>query len=186
MLQPSRCGEGGHAGGLEGPKPPGATCPGPGGARAPALQAGVARGGRWLGGGRSPWRHPSAHMATGGVWNLLQVLFALFAHGHRRRKPSAPGAFWTVLLMEQVAKATCILCKKLQRTRGGTWRFPRVSRAKSGILWLSGGTTRVRWYGACYPSPSMLGTGLARTGTNTGTLRERLLRLLLRVWRGTL
>ena len=99
VLRPSRCGEGGHAGGLEGPKPPGATCPGPGGARAPALQAGVARGGRWLGGGRSPWRHPSAHMATGGVWNLLQVLFALFAHGHRRRKPSAPGAFCTVLPM---------------------------------------------------------------------------------------
>ena len=39
------------------------------------------------------------HMATGGVWNLLQVLFALFAHGHRRRKPSAPGAFCTVLPM---------------------------------------------------------------------------------------
>ena len=57
--------------------------------------------------------------------------------------------------MEQVAKATCILCKKLQRTRGGTWRFPRVSRAKSGILWLSGGTTRVRWCGASYQSPSM-------------------------------
>ena len=94
-------------------------------------------------------------MATGGVWNLLQVLFALFAHGHRRRKPSAPGAFWTVLLMEQVAKATCILCKKLQRTRGGTWRFPRVSRAKSGILWLSGGTTRFRWRGASYLGPSM-------------------------------
>ena len=78
-----------------------------------------------------------------------------FAHVHRRRKPSAPGAFWTVLLMEQVAKATCILCKKLQRTRGGTWRFPRVSRAKSGILWLSGGTTRVRWRGASYLGPSM-------------------------------
>ena len=78
-----------------------------------------------------------------------------FVHVHRRRKPSAPGAFWTVLLMEQVAKATCILCKKLQRTRGGTWRFPRVSRAKSGILWLSGGTTRVRWCGASYQSPSM-------------------------------
>ena len=57
--------------------------------------------------------------------------------------------------MEQVAKATCILCKKLQRTRGGTWRFPRVSRAKSGILWLSGGTTRVRWRGASYLGPSM-------------------------------
>ena len=57
--------------------------------------------------------------------------------------------------MEQVAKATCILCKKLQRTRGGTWRFPRVSRAKSGILWLSGGTTRVRWCGASYLGPSM-------------------------------
>ena len=27
VLRPSRCGEGGHAGGLEGPKPPGATCP---------------------------------------------------------------------------------------------------------------------------------------------------------------
>ena len=56
-----------------------------------------------LEGGEATWRHPSGHMATGGVWNLLQVLFALFAHGHRRRKPSAPGAFWTVLLMEQVA-----------------------------------------------------------------------------------
>ena len=108
-----------------------------------------------LEGGEATWRHPSGHMATGGVWNLLQVLFALFAHGHRRRKPSAPGAFWTVLLMEQVAKATCILCKKLQRTRGGTWRFPRVSRAKSGILWLSGGTTRFRWRGASYLGPSM-------------------------------
>ena len=99
MLQPSRCGEGGHAGGLEGPKPPGATCPGPGGARAPALQAGVARGAGGLEGGEATWRHPSGHMATGGVWNLLQVLFALFAHGHRRRKPSAPGAFCTVLSM---------------------------------------------------------------------------------------
>ena len=59
-------------------KPPGATCPGPGGARAPALLVWRGRGGRRLGGGRSPWRHPSAHMATGGVWNLLQVLFALF------------------------------------------------------------------------------------------------------------
>ena len=62
--------------------------------------------------------------------------------------------------MEQVAKATCILCKKLQRTRGGTWRFPRVSRAKSGILWLSGGTTRVRWCGASYQSPSMLAAAI--------------------------
>ena len=52
-----------------------------------------------LEGGEATWRHPSAHMATGGVWNLLQVLFALFAHGHRRRKPSAPGAFCTVLPM---------------------------------------------------------------------------------------
>ena len=50
-------------------------------------------------GGEATWRHPSGHMATGGVWNLLQVLFALFAHGHRRRKPSAPGAFCTVLPM---------------------------------------------------------------------------------------
>ena len=84
---------------MEGPKPPGATCPGPGGARAPALQAGVARGAGGLEGGEATWRHPSGHMATGGVWNLLQVLFALFAHGHRRRKPSAPGAFCTVLSM---------------------------------------------------------------------------------------
>ena len=52
-----------------------------------------------LEGGEATWRHPSGHMATGGVWNLLQVLFALFAHGHRRRKPSAPGAFCTVLPM---------------------------------------------------------------------------------------
>ena len=59
-------------------KPPVATCPGPGGARAPALHVWRGGRGRWLGGGRSPWRHPSAHMATGGVWNLLQVLFALF------------------------------------------------------------------------------------------------------------
>ena len=97
----------------------------------------MARGGRWLGGGRSHLAPPER------------------SHGHRRRKPSAPGVFWTVLLMEQVAKATCILCKKLQRTRGGTWRFPRVSRAKSGILWLSGGTTRVRWRGASYLGPSL-------------------------------
>ena len=62
-------------------KPPVATCPGPGGARAPALH--VWRGGRGRSGlegaeALAPWRHPSAHMATGGVWNLLQVLFALF------------------------------------------------------------------------------------------------------------
>ena len=114
----------------------------------------MARGGRWLGGGRSHLAPPErSHGHRRRSWNLLQVLFALFAHGHRRRKPSAPGVFWTVLLMEQVAEATCILCKKLQRTR--TWRFPRVSRAKSGILWLSGGTTRVRWCGACYLGPSM-------------------------------
>ena len=31
-----------------------------------------------LEGGEATWRHPSGHMATGGVWNLLQVLFALF------------------------------------------------------------------------------------------------------------
>ena len=66
--------------------------------------------------------------------------------------------------MEQVAKATCILCKKLQRTRGGTWRFPRVSRAKSGILWLSGGTTRVKWRGASYLGPSMTGEHGTRRG----------------------
>ena len=67
VLQPSTCGEGGGAGGLEGAEALGAT--------------------------------RAHHMATGGVWNLLQVLFALFAHGHRRRKPSAPGAFCTVLPM---------------------------------------------------------------------------------------
>ena len=108
MLQPSRCGEGGHAGGLEGPKPPGATCPGPGGARAPALQAGVARGGRWLGGGRShlaPPERSHGHrrrlestpdafctvlpMATGGVSRLLQVLFALFCSWSKWLKPPA-------------------------------------------------------------------------------------------------
>ena len=86
-------------------------------------------------------------MATGGVSHLLQVLFGLFCS-------------W----MEQVAEATCILCKKLQRTRGGTWRFPRVSRAKSGILWLSGGTTRVKWRGASYLQPGPiydLGASLA-------------------------
>ena len=57
VLQPSTCGEGGGAGGLEGPKPPGATCPGPGGARAPALQ--VWRGGacRWLRGAEATWSH---------------------------------------------------------------------------------------------------------------------------------
>ena len=46
VLQPSTCGEGGGAGGLEGAEALGAT--------------------------------RALHMATGGVWNLLQVLFALF------------------------------------------------------------------------------------------------------------
>jgi len=97
VLQPSSCGEGGHAGGLEGPKPPVATCPGPGGARAPALQVWRGGRGRWLGGGRShlaPPERSHGHrrrlestpdafctvlpMATGGVSHLLQVLFALF------------------------------------------------------------------------------------------------------------
>ena len=96
-----------------------------------------------------------------------------FVHVHRRRKPSAPGAFWTVLLMEQVAKATCILCKKLQRTRGGTWRFPRVSRAKSGILWLSGGTTRFRWRGASYLGPSMNPWPGVRGGPHPGASHQR-------------
>ena len=113
-------------------------------------------------GGQVSWRGAKPPGATRAV-TWPQAAFGIysrcflhcFAHGHRRRKPSAPGAFWTVLLMEQVAKATCILCKKLQRTRGGTWRFPRVSRAKSGILWLSGGTTRFRWCGASYLGPSM-------------------------------
>ena len=62
-------------------KPPVATCPGPGGARAPALHVWRGGRGRWLGGGRSPWRHPSA------------------SHGHRRRLESTPGAFCTVLPM---------------------------------------------------------------------------------------
>ena len=53
----------------------------PGGARAPALQAGVARGGRWLGGGRSHLAPPER------------------SHGHRRRLESTPGAFCTVLPM---------------------------------------------------------------------------------------
>ena len=85
VLQPYKCGEGGGAGGLEGPKPPGATCPGPGGARAPALQAGVARGGRWLGGGRSHLAPPER------------------SHGHRRRLESTPGAFCTVCPWPQAA-----------------------------------------------------------------------------------
>ena len=54
---------------------------GPGGARAPALHVWRGGRGRWLGGGRSPWRHPSA------------------SHGHRRRLESTPGAFCTVLPM---------------------------------------------------------------------------------------
>ena len=79
VLRPSRCGEGGHAGGLEGPKPPGATCPGPGGARAPALQAGVARGA-----GQVAWRGPKP------------LAPPERSHGHRRRLESTPGAFCTV------------------------------------------------------------------------------------------
>ena len=81
VLQPSTCGEGGGAGGLEGPKPPGATCPGPGGARAPALQVWRGGRGRWLGGGRSHLAPPER------------------SHGHRRRLESTPGAFCTVLPM---------------------------------------------------------------------------------------
>ena len=77
-------------------------------------------------------------MSTGGVSHLLQVFFGLFCSWSKWLKPPA-----------FCAKS----CK--ERTRGGTWRFPRVSRAKPGILWLSGGTTRVRWCGASYQSPSM-------------------------------
>ena len=101
VLRPSRCGEGGHAGGLEGPKPPGATCP-PIGPRwcTCSSPTSVARGA-----GQVAWRGPKplapperSHghrrrlrfgiysrcflhclpMATGGVSHLLQVLFALF------------------------------------------------------------------------------------------------------------
>ena len=149
MLQPSTCGEGGGRGRQVAwrgrTKPPGATCPGPGGARAPALLVWRGRGGRWLGGGRSPWRHPSAHMATGGVWNLLQVLFALFAHGHRRRKPSAPGAFCTVLLMEQVAEATCIFVQKALKWPKSLVAHVAIATCASAKRPLQ---ARVRWHDA--------------------------------------
>ena len=83
VLQPYKCGEGGGAGGLEGPKPHDLEPP------APPAQAQVAHvlqpsrcgeggGAGGLEGAEATWRHPSGHMATGGVWNLLQVLFALF------------------------------------------------------------------------------------------------------------
>ena len=99
VLRPSRCGEGGHAGGLEGPKPPGATCPPIG----PRWRTCSSPPGRCGEGGQVAWRGakppgatravtwPQAAfgiysrcflhclpMATGGVSHLLQVLFALF------------------------------------------------------------------------------------------------------------
>ena len=161
MLQPSRCGEGGHAAQrwLGGAEATWSHLPGPRSQVAHVLQPSrqVWRGGQVAWRGAKPpgaTRAVTWPQAAFGIYS--RCFLHCFAHVHRRRKPSAPGAFWTVLLMEQVAEATCILCKKLQRTRGGTWRFPRVSRAKSGILWLSGVTTRVRWRGASYLGPSMV------------------------------
>ena len=110
VLRPSRCGEGGHAGGLEGPKPPGATCP-PIRPRWRTCSSPprVARGA-----GQVAWRGPKplapperSHghrrrlestpgafctvlpMATGGVSHLLQVLFALFCSWSKWLKPPA-------------------------------------------------------------------------------------------------
>ena len=134
VLRPSRCGEGGHAGGLEGPKPPGATCPPIGPRwRTCSSPTSVARGA-----GQVAWRgrshleppaqaqvahvlQPSRQVWRGGAGGLEggealgatraltwpQAAFGIysrcflhcFAHGHRRRKPSAPGAFCTVLPM---------------------------------------------------------------------------------------
>ena len=102
VLRPSRCGEGGHAGGLEGPKPPGATCPPIGPRwRTCSSPTSVARGA-----GQVAWRGPKPPGATR-AFTWSQAAFGIysrcflhcFAHGHRRRKPSAPGAFCTVLPM---------------------------------------------------------------------------------------
>ena len=102
VLRPSRCGEGGHAGGLEGPKPPGATCP-PIRPRWRTCSSPprVARGA-----GQVAWRGPKPlapperitwPQAAFGIYS--RCFLHCFAHGHRRRKPSAPGAFCTVLPM---------------------------------------------------------------------------------------
>ena len=67
VLQPSTCGEGGGAGGLEGAEALGAT------------------------------RALTWPQAAFGIYS--RCFLHCFAHGHRRRKPSAPGAFCTVLPM---------------------------------------------------------------------------------------
>ena len=98
-------------------------------------------------------------MATGGVWNLLQVLFALFAHGHRRRKPSAPGAFCTVLLMEQVAEATCIFVQKALKWPKSLVAHVAIATCASAKRPLQ---ARVRWHDASQVAWSLLPGPISR------------------------
>ena len=157
VLQPSTCGEGGGAGGLEGAEALGAT-------RAltwPQVAFGIYS---------RCFLHCSAPgafctvlpMATGGVSHLLQVLFGLFCSWSKWLKPPA-------------------FCAKAAKD---SWRRMTISACvscKIRILWLSGGTTRVRWRGACYLGPSMRGsrdptewTGALRRGRTNSTYTCRL------------
>ena len=164
VLRPSRCSEGGHAGGLEGPKPPGAA---PAQAQvAHVLQPSTCG----EGGGAGALEGPEALGATRAL-TWPQAAFGIysrcflhcFAHVHRRRKPSAPGAFCTVLLMEQVAEATCIFVQKALKWPKSLVAHVAIATCASATRPLqarvrereTGGTTRVRWCGACYLGPSL-------------------------------
>ena len=76
-----------------------------------------------------------------------------FAHVHRRRKPSAPGAFCTVLLMEQVAKATCIFVQKALKWPKSLVAHVAIATCASAKRPLQ---ARVRWHDASQVAWSLL------------------------------
>ena len=76
-----------------------------------------------------------------------------FAHVHRRRKPSAPGAFCTVLLMEQVAEATCIFVQKALKWPKSLLAHVAIATCASAKRPLQ---ARVRWHDASQVAWSLL------------------------------
>ena len=124
VLQPSTCGEGGGAGGLEGAEALGAT------------------------------RALTWPQAAFGIYS--RCFLHCFAHGHRRRKPSAPGAFCTVLLMEQVAKATCLFVQKALKWPKSLVAHVAIATCASAKRPLQ---ARVRWHDASQVAWSLLPWG---------------------------
>ena len=116
VLRPSRCGEGGHAGGLEGPKPPGATCPPIGPRwRTCSSPTSVARGA-----GQVAWRGRS-HLEPPAQAQVAHVL-----------QPSSCGEGGGAGGLEE-AEATCC------HLPGPRWRTcsspPRVARGAGQVAW---------------------------------------------------